>query len=330
MLNVALTSRALYDLSQSFIYWTVSFTFNRNRRGINGRLVRRLLTDKVLSAKVREVEILWAPNAKLQPGEGSKEDIELLGKALPNFTRLRILVWDAQYPILSCLLDPLQSHHPECRLYTRHPAHQHAAKTLSRLQLRGSPCLYSLDVKIVAEQYQACRELANVLRSSSITDLAMDNPFGCPSESEKQPIPSPLQLRSLELYGCIDNTWRPATPWSMLERLAMDSISWLPEVASQLTNLKSLHLNIDSHATKHFLTSFLHSCQRLEVLDLTGFTRSLWTGGKSLWRHLGRTLVKLRLCEGRIFTPCGPIFELGELEMIASECPKLRSLGLNI
>jgi len=325
-----LASKALYSLSLRFIYRTICFTFNRKRRDINGNLIRRLLTDNALCANVREIEVLWAPNAKLPPGEGSKADLELLGQALPGMSGLNAFIWDAQYAILSWLLDILRSHLPKCKLYTFHPPSQDAALTLPRL--RGFPCLFSLDVTLRDGQFAACREVEKLLDSSQLRDLTMDTSSLFHFPIGTQPMVAPLQLRSLELYSCLYHPWRPEISWSMLERLSMDSISWLPEVASQLTNLKSLHLNVEINDDRHFLTSFLRSCKRLEVLDLTGYAKHVQIGEESLWRHLGKTLVKLRFHENQRFMADHqwPNTTNEEIVMIASACPNLRSLGLNI
>ncbi len=321
-----MTSKTLYSLSLRFIYRSISFTFNRNRRNINGVLIKRLLTDSDLCAKVREVEVLWAPNANLQPGEGSKVDLELLGQALPRMVGLNAFIWDAQYSIIPYLLDILRLHLPQCKLYAFHPPSQDSARTLPRL--RGFPGLFSLDVALVAGQYAACHEIGELLNSTPLTDLAIDTSDHFFNRTE--PMLAPLRLRSLEMYS-LQHSWCPNISWSMLERLSMDNIFWLPRIASQLTNLKSLHLDIGKHYEYDFLISFLRTCGRLEVLDLTGYTQHVEIE-ESLWRHLGKTLVKLRFREKRIFVDRRqtPNDAMKGLLTIARECPKLRSLGLEI
>jgi len=159
LLNVALTCKAFYDVSKIFIYRTVHFTFNRNRRTINGALIKRFLEDDSLSRKVRCVRINWAPNASLQSGEGSKEDLNLFGQALPKLVGLHTFIWDAQYPIVSWLSEILRLSHPECMMYIRHPLNQDAARTLPRL--RGLRRLHALNASFAYGQLQAYKELGN-------------------------------------------------------------------------------------------------------------------------------------------------------------------------
>lgn len=272
--------------------------------------------------------ILWAPNANLQRGEGSKKELEFLGKVIPNMVALDVFVWDAQYPIIPWFLEILKRHCSNLRLYIRHPYSETSAQALQRLH--GLPCLFSLDVILASGQYLACKELDRLLDSCRLKDLCMDTSFYC--ASEVRPVLEPLQLRSLEVHSCLNNTWRPAVEWPKLQRLSTDSISWIPEVASQLTNLSILQLQVEDKENGMFLPSFLRSCKGLKELDVSGFTSPVKDGGKSLWRHLGKTLLKLRFNETRADNrrDVRPSLVGGEIEMIASECPKLRSLGLEI
>lgn len=330
LLNISLTSRTLHGLSRSLIYSTLCFTFNRNRRDINGRLIRRLLSDGDLKAIVRSVEIRWAPNANLQPGEGSKEDLELLGQVLPDLVELRTFIWDAQYPILSWLLEILRSSHPRCKLYIRHPPSPDAARTLVRL--RDLPCLFSLDVAISPGQYQAFRELQRVLTTSPPADLALALVFYMVTHTMDN-INNPLNLRSLNIDGGIGYIWRLPILWSGLHRLSFNIPNHdLPEKVPQFDRLKSLILRWDSTGNRRLLKHILQNCQQLEVLDLTGFRRYVRDWRPSLWQRLGKTLVKLRLCEHREpdNREMTTILSDSIMSLIARECPKLRSLGFDL
>ena len=332
LLNVALSSRSLNRLSKSFIYRVIHFTFNRSRRDVNGRLIRQLLNDEYLSAKVREIRIIWAPSAKLQPGEGSKEDLELLGQALSNLTGLKSFIWDAQYPVLAWLLERLQTSHPHCLLYARHPASQNSAQTL--LRLRATPCLSSLDVTITIGQYQAFRELEKVLNSApNLRDLTIASSFDMIYllRTEQRDL-GPLELRSLELYGSPLKFWRLPVVWQKLERLSMDSISNFPDLASQFTGLKILRICLEGQQKVEHLAEFLQNCTQLESLDLTGFTTYVQNSSPTFWQNVGKTLIKLRLHENEKpdMVEDRPVLSTTDLARIARYSRKLRSLGLDL
>ena len=337
MLNVALSSRTLYHLSRRFIYRDIHLTFNRSRRDINGRLIRQLLANHDLSSKVQQLRILWAPSAKLQPGEGSKEEFELLGQLLPKLTGLRAFVWDAQYPILSWLLEALQRHHPKCRLYNHHPASQDSARTLSHL--RASPCLFSLDVTLAAGQFEAHHELHRILiTASNLTDLTVTSPW---SSSNVLPIlkqgdSERLRLRSLELYGPrLDEFKLLPVVWSMLERLSLDTLLFDPNIIPQLPELRFLKLRVRGHGNTMYLGSMLQGCQKLETLDLTGCLGDFQIAAEGFWKNVAKSLIKLRLHEedarnraaearNRAVAPSRII------ELIAAYCPKLHSLSFDL
>jgi len=256
LLNVALTCKTFYELSKTLIYRNVHLTFNRNRRMINGSLIRRLLEDNSLSKNVRCVRIRWAPNASLQSGEGSKEDLALLGQALPKLVGLHTFVWDAQYPIVSWLLDVLRSSHPECMMYIRHPPNQDAARTLSRL--RDLPKLHALDASFLGGQLLAYHELGQLLMSSSIRDLAITSP------GEQQAIlqvlwdlPGPLHLRSLDIDGIMVHLADLPIAWSRVTSLRISTgADWFGRLP-QFRDLRSLELRFYIDSCESSLDQFL-------------------------------------------------------------------------
>ena len=330
MLNVALSSRSLYHLSKSFIYRVLHLTFNRSRRKVNGRLIKQLLTDDNLSTKVQEIRILWAPSPKLQPGEGSKEDLDSLGRALPRLTRLRTFIWDAQYSIVSGLLEALQKYHPQCLLYTRHPASGNSAMTL--LRLYASPCLFSFNVNLTDGQIQAHRELRNVLISApKLRDLTIriDEDL----QDQLHGLSKVLHLRSLELVGFPPDSIRfPVNiAWNMLERLSVDTCMFHPAVVPQLPCLKSLRLRATALGI-FSVSHMLRSCKDLEVLDLTGRTQRGHTLEDSVWESVGKTVRALRLPEENKWPGADeqPPFSLDDMGRVIKHCRKLRSLGVNL
>ena len=139
----------------------------------------------------------------------------------------------------------------------------------------------------------------------------------------------PLLLRSLELYGRMLDTFELPIAWPLLERLSLESHSYLLDVLPDFTGLKSLKLRITTSTTVHLA---LQQCKRLEVLDLTGFVRSIQTANGELWEKCGKTLIKLRLHEEE-----DPhrrrqraTLSFADIECIAKHCRNLRSLGLDL
>ena len=330
MLNVALSSRSLYHLSKSFIYRVLHFTFNRSKRKVNGQLIKQLLTDDDLSTKVQEIHILWAPSPKLQPGEGSKEDLDSLGRALPRLTRLKTFIWDAQYPIVSGLLETLQKYHPQCLLYTRHPVSGNSAMTLPRLC--ASPCLFSFNVNLTDGQIQAHRELRNVLISApKLRDLTIRNDADL--QDQLHGLSKVLHLRSLELAEFPrDSLSIPVNiAWNMLERLSVKTGMFYPAVVPQLPCLKSLRLRATGLGIIS-VSHMLRSCKDLEVLDLTGRTQRGHTLEDSVWESIGKTVRALRIPEEHkgLGADEQPPFSLDDMGRVIKHCRKLRSLGVNL
>lgn len=317
----------MYHLSRSFIYRVIHFTFNLSRREVNGRLIKRLLGNDDLSAKVREISILWAPSAKLQPGEGSKEDLELLGEVLPKMNGLKIFVWDAQYPIISWLLEILQTHCPQILLYTRHhPMSPDPSETLPRLC--ASPCLFSLDGKLTTRESQKVLTSAPHLRDLTVASI-FNTPHVPPYQEQGEP--KPLHLRSLELYGHVSDTFKIPVAWPMLERLSLDSLSYLPSNEMDFAGLKSLRVQNTEFDTYWRFIGALRGCKQLEVLDLTGFTRNILEAGEEFSKNAGKTLIKLRLHEEEDLDGVGgrPLLSFTQMGYIAKHCGNLRSLGLD-
>ena len=330
LLNVALSSRSLYRLSRSLIYRVIHFRFHFSRSKKNRQLISKLLADDHLSNQVREISILWAPSAKLQPGEGSKADLELLGQVLPKLHRLKLFVWDCQYEMHSWLSKALQEQRPHCQLYIRLPRTP-VSRTMPRLC--DSPCLFALDVTLGGHQFHLIKELRKVLFSTpNLRHLTID------SDSEhlerlgyrRQENVEPLRLRSLELYGLIPDGIGYTIVWPMLERLSLDNVSSLPSGMWDFSGLKSLKLRIEGIRESLLLDTVLQSCKRLEALDLSGRISSI--AENDIWERVGKTLTKLRLHEENVLDRVGSPAVLYSIVMgcIAGHCRNLRSLGLDL
>lgn len=340
LLNVSKCSKSLRGVSRSLIYRVIPILFTRKRRETNGRLLQLLLADHDLSAKVREIRILWAPSANLQRGEGSKDDLELLGRALPRLTGLKTFVWDAQYPPIQWLIDALYTNAPHCWLYIRAPARRDPVRTLS--MLRDSPCLYSLDVTFSPGDMYAFSRLREIVSSSKeLKDLEVvwdGEDHAMTWWQSLQSLPTPLQLRSLELDGpmnliACEESWKWSVAWPQLERFSCTNISFLQNLATQLTGLNSLRLRVSQDEDKDGLWTFLSKhCHQLKILDLTGCTAYINRLSTHLWEHLGRTLISLRIHEDEMPSAFRerPTLSSSQLEHLAKTCHKLRSLGLDL
>ena len=315
LLNVALSSRSLYHLSKSFIYRVLHFTFNPSRRNVNGRLIRQLLTDDDLSTKVQEIRVLWAPARELQPGGGSKEDVDSLERALPRLTRLKTFIWDAEYPTVSGLLETLQEHHPQCTLFIR--------GDLARNLPRPSPShgRLSIDVTLTSGQRQGSNTVP------AIHDLTTNTASFFLAQLPGSLIP--FHLRSLVLHQD-SGFFEFSVIWSMLQRVSLDDSLRDQQIVPDFSCLKSLRLRVMFGEFLH-LSNSLQECKKLEVLDLIGCTKNLIVVEDSFWESVGKTLIALRLHEPvQEWDTNRSLLSLNDMGRIVKNCRKLRSLGLDL
>ena len=84
------------------------------------------------------------------------------------------------------------------------------------------------------------KDLAITLESCRGANLPNWNPID---------LSQPLQLRSLEFEGPVswneDDIWQGSVAWLTLENLSATNIAFLPDLAPQLTGLKSLRLRVN-------------------------------------------------------------------------------------
>lgn len=92
LLSVAAASRQFHKLSNPLIYRLLRFHFTRSRGQKNRMLIKGLIEHGHLAGSVREVQVLWAPNARYGHGEEGKRDLELLGQLLPLLTGLKVFM----------------------------------------------------------------------------------------------------------------------------------------------------------------------------------------------------------------------------------------------
>ena len=114
----------------------------------------------------------------------------------------------------------------------------------------------------------------------------------------------------------------------------MDNISDLPNFVLDFAGLKSFKLRSADLNNHILLGVVLQGCKQLEELDLTGFigrNRNLGrdpTFEDEFWSSFGKNLTKLRLHEGK--DPLRDVLSFQSLGCIAKNCPKLRSLGIDL
>ena len=248
--------------------------------------------------------------------------------------------WNAQYPIIPWLLKALSTHLPQCRLYTRVPAWQQTIPSLPHLC--GSPCLYSLDVEFSPTDWHAFSRLRDLAISChSLENLSVIWKSRSHAQTwyeSLEHLPESLQLRSLEVDGPMElpdngGVWNWSIKWPLLEDFSCTNITFLPSLASQLIGLRVLPLRIGLGELVSALWAFLvEQCLQLAVLDLTGCTAAINKSGEDLWGHLGKTLISLRIHEDERprGTCCRPVLLRPQLRLIATCCPKIRSLGLDV
>ena len=336
LLNVSLSSKILYRCARGLIYRVIHLTFTQKRREINRRLIDNLLGSSELCLKVQELIIHWAPDAKLPSGAGSKADFGGLRELLPRLSGLRTFIWDAQYSIQQWVLDLLCLYSPNCQLYIRAPISNPVNRDIR--PLRGVPSLYSLRVcfagSIPPGSYGGIRDLiTHCNHEHKLKDLAIDWESVPTGSSLLENLSPQLQLRSLEVDGPTyigDSVWQWSVEWSMLERLSISHIPFSSELAPQLSALKILRLRLHEHDDKQILLDTLRDkCPNLTSLDLTACTAEINARWGKLWNNFGHNLESLRIHEDERIDE-RPILSLLELESIARNCCKLRSLGLDL
>lgn len=349
MLNLALTSSSLHYLSLRFIYRSIAFVFSEKRSETNQKLIRRLIAGDTLASTVREIRILWAPSVKLEHGEGSKQDLELLGEALPRFTALKTFVWDAQYEILPWLRVTLQTHHPHCNLYLRSYG-TYPGSAIGQ-QVKVSPCLFSSHYI----GFQICplsHFLDSMCAARNLKDINVTWPSLRPVHFTNLPAKRRqsglLKLRSFSYDGHFSVAIDDRTAWEMidfssLERLSLNMLEPLFIFSSQLDNLKILRLHMSDGLPLQIgededsrLRTFLNMWQnfrQLESLDMTGCIATLNEEYfQDIWKHVARTLTSLRLHEpeSRLGSQRRPILSRKVINIIAQHCRRLRSLGVDL
>ena len=116
----------------------------------------------------------------------------------------------------------------------------------------------------------------------------------------------------------------------MLERLSISHIPFSSDLAPQLTALKILRLRLHQYDDKQVLLDILRDkCPNLRSLDLTACTADINGRQGKLWDTFGQNLESLRIHEDQGMGE-RPTLSLLELESIARNCCKLRSLGLDL
>ena len=336
LLNVSLSSKPLYRCARGLIYRAIHLTFTQKRREINRRLIENLLGSSELGLKVQELTIHRAPDKKLPSRASSKADFDRLRELLPRLTGLRTFIWDAQYSIQRWLLDVLCLYSPNCQLYIQAPIGNSVKRNIR--PLHGVPILYSLHVYpavfIPPESYIGLRDLITQCNHEyKLKDLAIDQEIYPAGIWLLENLSPQLQLRSLEVDGPTymgDSVWQWSVEWSMLERLSISYIHFPSDLAPQMNALKILRLRFNGQDNKQALLGILRDkCPNLTSLDLTACTTVINELRGKLWDNFGHNLESLRIHEDERFDE-RPILSPLNLESIARNCCRLRSLGLDL
>ena len=122
------------------------------------------------------------------------------------------------------------------------------------------------------------------------------------------------------------------TRWPDLERLSVVQPATFLWHLSGLSSLRSLQLDVPPWQPNDLVKDFLLQCDRLEVLDMTGFDCIYPLDEGDLFSKLGKTLRLLRLHQHESYVSIfrRRILDDSRLALLAKQCPKLRSLGLDL
>lgn len=190
-------------------------------------------------------------------------------------------------------------------------------------------------MKLGGDQLQAYRELQCVVSTCpNLKGLAISSAESVGDQFHNLRLRS-SGLRALEFDQSLgqDTERSDDLDCSALERFSVTSLSFFHfrNAGARLRGLRSLR--VENGGSYDWLLPtfniFLHSCPALEDLDLTGFTDQFEEG---LFKHLGKTLITLRLHEHEV--PSGlcqrRVLSDAEIRDLGRYCPKLRRLGLDI
>lgn len=250
--------------------------------------------------------------------------------------------WDAQFSIPLWLVDTLHLYHTQCHLYTRVVRREDSARTLT--YLRDSPILVSLVTYIGTSQLRSFLEMQRTasschnLEGLSITLIPEAPAYAFSAPHLLVSRDRPLVLKALDIDGMqldlsTDSYWATFVEWSGLRRLSVPDLSFLPNLASSLTGLRSLRIQLSSDIglpmNIEAFHNFLYMCNKLKELDLTGFTEMF---NATLFCHLGKTLESLRLHEYEKFEGVckRSVLSRADLVTLGQSCPKLRKFALDL
>lgn len=364
LLNVALVCREFHTHSNPIIHRCLVIPISTRAYRTVGELIKHLYKDTELCAAVREMvvpyrsKILGAPSASLQlkKSKAHEEQWDRLTNVLPLLHRLNKFTYEAEAPIPLALLDYLNNRRSGCRLHVN-VTHLPQVKHLSRL--RDLDCLFALDVYVsmpntlneVGEVVATCPNLRHL--SMHTSTYAMDK---AATKVLRTALESPMTLNSLGILGFYDTMKAVPThemdqlkhaneDWSSLTLLSFSGLSFIPSLALQMVNLRSLQVDLgttnDSVTMRDpILNQFLYECRPLCELKLISYTETFDFG---VLRHHGRALTAFTLREdhrnllvdsGRETDRwnSGPTVVLSDkdIQTIGQSCPHLSTLGLDL
>lgn len=246
--------------------------------------------------------------------------------------------WGSGHSIPKPILDNLVNFSPQTHLHYEILGVFDTFVALS--DLRSNFTLVSLAVILSNGHVKAFSELQVVahscpnLKRLSITMKPHDNEPG----PQWQDVPGKcLRLSTLQLDGCCSGTTgvtdlAAMTDISRLENVSILNVSSIPILGCE--DLRSLQITlhdqrVDDCSDLDRMTEFLHRCNSIEELDLTGATVCM---DAQLLEHLGKSLKVLRLHEheSRLGLQHRRILSDEQIEALGVQCSNLDVLGLDI
>ena len=272
-------------------------------------------------------------------------------KILPRLNRLCKITYEAEAPVPWILLRYLNKDRSDCRLHVTIPFLSNKVQTVSRLQ--NSPYLFALDVH--TSRGNTPEKISDVVSTCpNLKHFSMNASGRWTGDPElhilRVAMESPRSLYSLRLQGFYHIRKNVKhfndKDWSSLTSLSFYGLSFIPDLAPQLVNLRSLQVDLggatfDPEIMRDpSLNQFLFECRPLSELKLICYTETFDLG---VLEHHGRTLrvlslredhrnLSIALYEDTDRWDYGPrtILSSQTIQTIGESCPNLLTLGMNL
>lgn len=206
--------------------------------------------------------------------------------------------------------------------------------------LRSNPTLVSLAVILSNTNFRAFSELQEAVHSCpnlETLSIRIETHANEPGPQWQDVQGKRLRLSTLQLHGCCSGVTgvtdlAAMTDMSRLKNLSILNVSSVPVLSCEGLRSSRIAMNdqrLDDRSDLDQLTEFLHQCNSIVELDLTGATVCV---DAPLLEHLGKSLKILRLHEHE--STLGPqrrrILSEEQIEALGVQCANLDVLGLDI